>query len=319
MHPAREQILVVDDEPAWVRSLSHDLCQAFPDYEIIGLTSQTDFHKHLAAARDSDVAVVMADVVLRQPESGTDLLVFCRQRLPHVRRVLMSNKATREDLEDAINLCALDGYIEKYKPLRQQELSVLDRVLSQVRAGGPITDLAASKSCRDLKQITPGSRRQANLYKNTIRDLMAFAFYPWLVAPRTEVPIRNETKVLDILLQNVAREGILADLKSRYASLLVPVETKNSRTLSSSHFSQLEGYLTGPVGRWGILCFRGRIQQRHLKHVKAAQDEGKLIMLLTDLEIAELARAKFSGRQSRGDYNATLEQFLRWKYAESIG
>jgi DNA-binding NarL/FixJ family response regulator len=315
----KPQIILVDDEAFFLKPSVEELTRAFPDCSIVSLTSEKAFQKHISSARDSDIAVVIADAVLGPLERGTDILLFCRQRLPHARRVLMSNKASREDLEDAINRCALDGYIEKHHPLRPQEIALLTRLLASVRTAGPANDLAASKMCDDLEHITAGSRKQANLYKNAVRDLLAYVFYPWLAAPQTEVPIRNATKAVDILLQNAATEGILADLKRRYDSLLVPVETKNSKMLRSSYFSQLEGYLTGPVGKWGILCFRGKIEKKHQAHVRAAHNEGKLIMLFTDSELVALVKAKISGRQTRDDYNATLDQFLRKKYAESIG
>jgi len=319
MNISNPQILVVDDERAWLAFLSEDLGRAFPNWEIVSLSSEEEFQKHVASAHDSDIALVLADAVLGTSARGTDVLLFCRQRLPHVRRVLMSNKASREDLEYAINQCALDGYMEKNHPLRPRDLGLLERLLANFRMAEPVNDLAASKTVEDLKRITIGSRAQANLYKNAIKDLVAYVFYPWLVSPRTEVPIRNKTKAVDIVLQNAAGDGILADLKRRYDSLLVPVETKNSKALHSSYFSQLEGYLTGPVGKWGILCFRGRIEKKHLAHVKAAHSEGKLIMLFTDSELIALVKAKINGRQSRDDYRGTLDQYLRKKYAESIG
>ena len=42
-------------------------------------------------------------------------------------------------------------------------------------------------------------------------------------------------------------------------------------------------------------------------------------MVLSDSEIVELAKAKISGRQSRDDFSATLDQFMRKKFDESIG
>jgi len=315
----KPQIVLVDDEKAFLQPAVEELERAFPDCEIVGLTSERAFQEHAGSVPDSSIALVIADAILGPLERGTDVLLFCRQRLPHIRRLLMSNKASREDLEDAINRCALDGYMEKNRPLRPQDLALLKRLLATLRTAEPVNELSASKAVNDLNHLDAGSRKQANLYKNAIKELLAFVFYPWLVSPRTEVPIRNETKAVDIVLQNAARDGILADLKRRYDSLLVPVETKNSKSLHSSYFSQLEGYLTKPVGKWGILCFRGRIEPKHLQQVKGAHNEGKFLMLLTDSELVGLAKAKISGRQSRDDFGATLDQFIRKRFDESIG
>jgi DNA-binding NarL/FixJ family response regulator len=315
----RPQIILIDDEKAFLQPFVEDLKHAFPDCEIVALTSESAFHKHVGAVSDSSIALVIADAILGPLDRGTDILLFCRQRLPHVRRMLMSNKASREDLEEAINTCALDGYIEKRQALSQDDLVLLKRVWASLRTTEPVNELAASKTINDLRHIRTSSRTQANFYKNAIKELLAFIFYPWLVSPRTEVRIRNETKAVDIILQNAARDGIFADLKRRYNSLLVPVETKNSKALHSSHFNQLEAYLTKPIGKWGILCFRGSIQSKHLRQIRGAHNEGIFLMLLTDSELIKLAKAKISGRQSREDYSTALDQFIRRKFDESVG
>ena len=315
------EIIVVDDNPPCLHQLGDGLKREFANYTVVCLESERAFHEHVASKRDSAIALLMADAILGPLERGTDLLLFCRQSLPHVRRVLMSDKATRDDLEDAINKCALDGYVEKRHPLRPDQLALIRRLLATVRTGEPANDLATSKTVDDLNQIPVGSPAHANLFKNAARDLFAYIFYPWLLAPRTEVHIRNGTKAVDVLFQNAARDGMLADLKRQYESLLIPVETKNSKELESDFFSQLEGYLTPTIGRWGIICFRGRIKPKYLKQVRATHTvgEGKLVMLVTDAELVELTKSKMSGRQSRDDFSGTLDQFIRKKFDESIG
>jgi hypothetical protein len=315
----KPQIILVDDDNIFLKPAVGELIRAFPDCEIVGLTSEKMFQKHVASTHDSDIGLVIADALLAPPESGADVLLYCRQRIPHVRRVLMSNKASREDLEDAINRCALDGYIEKFHPLRQQELGVLKRLLLEVRTAEPVNDLAASKTIEDLEHITPGLSAHAHLYKNTIRDLMAFAFYPWLQGPRSEVQIQGGTSRIDILFRNAADKGVFADLKQQCEAIHVPVETKNTEQLCADDFHQLNDYLNDPVGRWGILCFRGCIEKKDQDQVKAARRKKNFVMLLTDSELVELCRSRFSERQSRADYEATLAQFVSKKLGESIG
>lgn len=314
----REQIIFIDDEALWRGSLSKSLEQAFPHMEIVCFSNSVETQDYLETRQPHQIAMIIADVILGPLDRGAELLRFCRTHVPHAKRVLISNKATRDDLEYAINESSLDGYIEKREELTEENINLLQRLLQTGRVGQPVNENELSKILLQLEHIIPGTKTHANLFKNSVKDLIAYAFYPWFINPRTEVQILDGTKAIDILFHNASEKGFFADIKARYDSMTIPIETKNTRNITSRDFDQLSRYMNKAVGRCGILCFRGKIETRHRKQAKALQRDEKLVLLFEDLEIIRLCELRSSGAMSPSEYTHEVETILREKQIDTF-
>jgi DNA-binding NarL/FixJ family response regulator len=313
----KERIIFIDDEDVWRDSLSTSLREAFPQLDLFAFANATDAREYLETQQPHQIAMIIADAILGPLDRGAELLRFCRTRVPHAKRVLISNKATRDDLEYAINESSLDGYIEKREELTDENVKLLRRLLQTGRVGQPVNESELAKILAQLQHIHTGTKAHANLFKNSIKDLIAYAFYPWFTNPRTEVQILDGTKAIDILFCNASDGGFFADIKARYGSMTIPIETKNTRDITSRDFDQLARYMTKAVGRCGILCFRGKIETRHRKQAKALQRDEKLVLLFQDLEIARLCELRSSGARPP-DYTREVEDILREKQVDTF-
>lgn len=314
----RPEILVVDDEPGFLAHLCAELQMMLVEYRIVPFESFEALRQHMVNSDCSEVVMVIADAILGDLDRGAHVLALSRQLAPHAKRILISNKATRADMEHAINTCALDGYLEKEDQFTESSVQLLRNLLVCDRVGTPINHNEAYKLCLQLARVPVSKREFAHVYKTLMKDLLLYVFYPALVSPRTELAIRSGTKFVDIVFYNAASDGVLFDVKSRLGSILVPIETKNSSILRSSTFAQIEGYLVDAVGRFGVICFRGEIRKWHLKHGRAISSQGKLVMVLTDQEVVSLARSRIVRRRGVREYQKALDDFLRSKYVNMI-
>ena len=123
---ARPKVLVVDDEPAVLRSLARMLK---PVFHVV-----TETHSERSLERletDGPFAVVLSD--LKMPGlDGVELLNHCRFAAPAASRVLLTGNADLESAMGAVNSGRVTAYLTK--PIGGEELRcVLDDAVEQHR------------------------------------------------------------------------------------------------------------------------------------------------------------------------------------------
>ncbi len=190
---------------------------------------------------------------------------------------------------------------------------MLRDLLSYDRATFPITEAQAQSLISDLDHITTGDKRHANLYKQTIRGLLSYIFYPDLRSPRSEVPIGNGVMRMDIVYYNAAESGTLHDLKFATNSLKIVVEVKNSGKLRASYFQQIQSYLLDSVSKCCFLVFRGEIEDSYEKQLRHLWSMDYKVFLFNDEELVSLASQKIRNRGRSEDFAKYLNSVMQSK------
>jgi len=306
-------IIVLDDYPMDLGRMVAALERDCPSFQVIGFDSERALETALESSSYEDVRMIVADAILGPLARGWTVLSRFRRQWPHIKRVLVSNRATREDLELAVNECGLDAFFCKQEHFSEEALVRIRELLLVDRATLPISQAHVLRALEDLDRIRPGVAELGNLYRNTIADVISFVFYPLLRSPRLEVPVADGTMSADIVYYNSAQSGVLQDIKMTSQSLRVVVEVKNSRSLSAEHFRQLSAYLAEPAGKCGFLVFRGTGTSKYRAHVRYSWSQGKRLFLFTESELRDLARRKISDREAGADFAEYLETVLREK------
>ncbi len=110
--PAR--ILIVDDEPQVRSALSRVLRQTN-----LNIDTAEGAKEALSFMEKGDYNLILSD--LKMPETdGIELLTMVSELYPETSRMLLSGHAERHDLNEAINQCKVDQYLDK--PWDNQQL-----------------------------------------------------------------------------------------------------------------------------------------------------------------------------------------------------
>ena len=314
-----QYIVVIDDSRADLDLLLSDLRQNFTDYSVMGYTSEEELWNDSSVRPYDDIYLVIADAILGTVRTGWDILARFKREWPHVKRVLISNKVTTENMEDAINRCTPDGFIFKRGKLTGANIEMLRELLFGDRVTLPINDSQAQELISSLEQIAPGDRKTANLYKKIISELLSYIFYPNLRATRLEVPIKPgvgaTVRSIDIVYYNAAKTGTLYDLKVAQNSLRLIVEVKNATELRASYFEEVESYLSSSISTCGFIVFRGSIMKSYLNQLKYLWSMGKAVFLFNDKELKELAYQRIRSRNRSTDFAEYLDRELQERYS----
>lgn len=159
-----------------------------------------------------------------------------------------------------------------------------------------------------LKNI-PVGRDNANEYHETILDIVSGLFMPSLISAVKENDINEGRKRIDIVANNVSREGFFYRLSNHYGIKcpFVLIECKNySDDIANPEIDQMLGRFSDKRGNFGIICCRGIDDKaKLLKRCKdILNDQQKYIIVLTDDDIVNLINNRFNkgiGLDSRMD------------------
>lgn len=108
-------ILIVDDDPQVLRSISRDLKSRFrKDYELLSTSSAHEALELLTELKNqgADLALILSDQ--RMPEmEGVDFLEKAKPLFPKAKKVLLTAYSDTDAAIKAINHIQLDYYLSK--------------------------------------------------------------------------------------------------------------------------------------------------------------------------------------------------------------
>ena len=141
------------------------------------------------------------------------------------------------------------------------------------------------KLLNDLLSINPGGK-DAKKYEKAVQALLDALFCPWFMYPKSQTPLENRRKIVDITYFNAARDGFFKWLKDNYSAAYIFIECKNySDDVSNPELDQLAGRFSIRRGKVGILVSR-KIKNRKLVTEKcrdsANADRGFIIAIDDD-------------------------------------
>jgi diguanylate cyclase (GGDEF)-like protein len=262
-HGRKTSILVVDDEPAVLALISHQLASEFE----VTTSPNAENAKQLCGKRVFDV--VMTDLHLPDA-SGMHLLDWINRNSPTSARILVTGTARLQDAADAINCCRVHRLI--LKPWRSEDLvnhlrdvekaQQLERNHEQL-----LTDMRALNA--ELEQRVQ-ERTQDLKVMNQILGKMA------LTDPLTGLPNR---RAIDI----VARKEMLRRSRVNAPIALGLVDADRFKQINTQHLLS---------GGDHVLAHLGKILQRSVRATdsvgRVGGEEFLVIAPETDLEGARI-------------------------------
>ncbi len=215
-------VLVVDDEPAILSLLTHQLG---PDFEV--LTACTAEQARGVLARGS-VDIVLSDLNLPD-EPGLSLLDWVRRTTPRTSRVLLTGTARLEDAVDAINQTQVHRLV--LKPWRAEDLlqtlRAASRALLLERSHEQLLDELRRLNLELEQRVADRTRElQAALaqlqHKNQILEKMA------LTDPLTGLPNR---RAIDL----IARKELLRRTRTPTPMTLALIDADHFKQINTDY------------------------------------------------------------------------------------
>ncbi len=197
--------------------------------------------------------------------------------------------------------------LDNYKnDIKKKDEYVYERGLDELNPAPPY--FSQNDLIEKLKAI-PVGQSNAGKYHDTIFDIIKGLFMPSLIGAVKEEEINEGRKRIDIVANNVAREGFFFRLTTHYrvSCPFILIECKNySEDIANPEIDQMLGRFSDKRGNFGIICCRGiDNQDKLLKKCKdILHDHNKYIIVLTDDDIINLINNRFnkgSGLDTRMD------------------
>jgi hypothetical protein len=176
-------------------------------------------------------------------------------------------------------------------------------------AGGARTD--AKRLEERLVAILPGHEAWAE-YQRFVADLFEHLFVPPLTDPRYEYADATGRDRRDLILDNVAPDGLWAQLRQRYDADYIVVDAKNHEApigkvevLKLAHYLKPRG-----CGRFGLLVTRKGASEAG-KHAVREQwvSENKMIVVLDDSSVGSMLELAKDGGQPEDVIRREISNF----------
>ena len=150
---------------------------------------------------------------------------------------------------------------------------------------------------RDIPPGMGGFRR----YEELMQHAISFMFQGYLDNPRIQERTWTGTQIRDLIFDNTGETLFFRTIRDKHAAVTVPVECKNKMELEASDFHQIETRLAETAGFFAFICYRSgrmdpvRSEIAHLRDIHH-RDNRKVVLLLSDANIAQLLRHRIRGK-----------------------
>jgi hypothetical protein len=174
------------------------------------------------------------------------------------------------------NYGVVEGYVE-YKA-RESEDCKNDPLFSQV----PV--LSAKRKLNEILKLKTGKEDGADMrYEDLAADLMASLFYPHLDFAQTQCRTESGRHIRDLIFYNNRDIDFLDEIFSDYDNRQLVIEMKNVKKIERDHINQLNRYLQGGIGRFGIFLTRNPLPKAMFSNtIDLWSSQRKCIIAITD-------------------------------------
>lgn len=198
------------------------------------------------------------------------------------------------------------SYVEALS-LQNVVIDKLDESISLQKAG-LLTELPGAINLNDyqerlaalleaLTNLPPGELRATD-YEEIVGDVIRLCFFQSLTNVEPKVRDVDGRVIRDWIASNRATSGFWEMVRQRYQATQVIWECKNLSNLEPDAFHQCLYYMTQEIGRFSVLCFRGKLKEHYNEHIKrvARQTNGGIVLLLTDQDLKVFVRQALHGK-----------------------
>jgi hypothetical protein len=175
------------------------------------------------------------------------------------------------------------GAVERYIDLKSKAAADCknDPLFSQI----PV--LSARRKLADLLKLPSGKDDGADAkYESLCTELMATLLYPHLDFAQSQSRTESGRHVRDLIFYNNRSIDFLDEIFSEYGSRQLVFEMKNVAKIDSGHLNQLNRYLQGGIGNFGVFLTRHPLPSAMYKNtVDLWSSQRKCMIAVTDADI----------------------------------
>ena len=163
----------------------------------------------------------------------------------------------------------------------------------------------------NLKTLPCGSPSAFD-FEEIVGEMLKLCFYRWLHNVQPHQRDYEGRVVRDWIASNRAADGFWEMIRTRYDATQVVWECKNFEELTPECFHQMSYYLTNPIGRFGIIAFRGEIKKTYYGHLKRIAEDKKLILLLGQKDLLVFIRQARNGKIKEDHIQDRYDTIVRY-------
>lgn len=160
----------------------------------------------------------------------------------------------------------------------------------------PVT--SARRKLAQIRKLPTGKADGADgKYEDAAAQLLASLLYPQLDFAAEQSRTDTGALVRDLVFYNNRTVDFLQDIHAAYDARQLVFELKNVAAVEREHVNQINRYLGGPFGRFGVLVTRHPLPRAMLQHtVDLWSGQRKCVLALTDADLETMV-AVFESKQ----------------------
>lgn len=257
------------------------------------------------------------------PEQGRPILLVPKRWLRHVPWISFDeyfrsycpkdDVINKQGTDDRISVLTYNrdnyGAIEEY--IRRKELTADDCRNDPLFTQLPV--ISAKRKLGEIKKLASGTAEKADKkYEDAATQLLASLMYPHMDFAATQSRTDSGVAIRDIVFYNNRSVEFLADILDAYQSRQIVMELKNVKAIERDHINQLNRYLGGEFGNFGVLVTRNPLPRAMFKNtVDLWSGRRRCIIAVTDADLEQMVEV-FESKQ-----RLPIE-VLKKKYVEFI-
>ena len=150
--------------------------------------------------------------------------------------------------------------------------------------------LSAKRALNGIIKLPTGKTDNADKqYEDGCVKLLASIMYPHLDFAQEQSRIESGSQIRDLIFYNNCSYPFLEQLYKDYDCKQIVFEMKNVADVSSEHINQLNRYLSGQFGRFGVIVARNEVKKSVFKNtVDLWSGQRKCIICLDDEDIKQM-------------------------------
>lgn len=147
--------------------------------------------------------------------------------------------------------------------------------------------LSAKRTIGNITKLPTGKTDNADMkYEDETVKLLASLMYPHLDFAQEQSRTESGSLIRDLIFYNNCSYPFLSELYKDYDCKQIVFEMKNVAEVSREHINQLNRYLSGQFGRFGIIVTRNEIKKNIFQNtIDLWSGQRKCILCLTDEDL----------------------------------
>jgi hypothetical protein len=214
-------------------------------------------------------------------------------------------------------------------PTYGEALNLRDALISRLdpsvplSEGGLLPDLPEGTSADDYNsrllalqeqvKTIPCGEAHAEEFATMIGDVIRLCLFKALTNFEPKVRNVDGRVIRDWIASNHSPEGFWEIIRTKYGATQIVFECKNYESLEAADFHQVSYYMTGAIGQFAVIVFRGsEIKAHYYSHIQRIAGEKKgMILLLTERDVSILLRQALNGKSSESHLQELYDRAVR--------